>query len=316
MGARALAPRAGRGMSAPVGFIGLGNMGWLMARNLRQAGREVIGYDLDSERAASFASEFGAVAATGPEDFAPAEVVVTMLPDGRAVAAALLDGGIAAALADGAVALDMSSSSPLDTRALGPKLAELGVALVDAPVSGGIARADSGELTLMVGGDDEAAIAKATPVLEILGGRIFRTGPLGSGHAMKALNNYCGAAAYAVTAEALAIGQQFGLSGEVMIDVINTSTGRSFNSEVVYKNEVLTGRYGTNFALALLAKDVGIAASIADSSDLDTPVLALVNERWAQALQALGQGHDHSEAHKAWWDVRFASDDDGEAAAA
>ena len=222
-------------MSAPVGFIGLGNMGWLMARNLRQAGREVIGYDLDSERAASFAAEFGGVAAAGPDDFAPAEVVVTMLPDGRAVAAALLDGGVAA--------------------------------------------------------------------------------PLGSGHAMKALNNYCGAAAYAVTAEALAVGQQFGLSGEVMIDVINTSTGRSFNSEVVYKNEVLTGRYGTNFALALLAKDVGIAAAIADSSHLDTPVLALINERWAQALDALGQGHDHSEAHKAWWDVQFAAGDEEAAAA-
>jgi len=275
---------------APVGFIGLGNMGWLMARNLRQAGRELVVHDLDTERSARFVAEFGGVAASGPEDFASVGVVVTMLPDGRAVA------------------VDMSSSSPLDTRALGPKLAELGVALVDAPVSGGIARADSGELTLMVGGDDEAAIARATPVLEVLGGRIFATGPLGSGHAMKALNNYCGAAAYAVTAEALAIGQQFGLRGDVMIDVINNSTGRSFNSEVVFKGDVLTGRYGTNFALALLAKDVGIAASLAQTSELDTPVVALVSERWAQALEALGQGRDHSEAHKGWWDVELAID--------
>lgn len=294
----------------PVGFIGLGNMGWLMARNLRQAGRDVVVHDLDTERSAGFVAEFGGTAASGPEDFAPVAVVVTMLPDGRAVAQALLKGGGAAALRDGAVVVDMSSSSPLHTRELGPKLAELGVALVDAPVSGGIARADSGELTLMVGGDDETAIAAATPVLEVLGARIFRTGPLGSGHAMKALNNYCGAAAYAVTAEALAIGQHFGLSGEVMIDVINNSTGRSFNSEVVFKGDVLTGRYGTNFALALLAKDVGIAASLAEASELDTPVVALVSERWAQALEALGQGRDHSEAHKGWWDVALAADGD------
>jgi 3-hydroxyisobutyrate dehydrogenase len=292
---------------APVGFIGLGNMGWLMARNLRQAGRSLVVYDLNESQSARFVEEFGGVVASSPADFAPVGVVVTMLPDGRAVAQALIEGGVGAALAPGAVVVDMSSSSPLDTQALGPKLAELGVALVDAPVSGGIARADSGELTLMVGGDDDAAIDRAVPVLDVLGGRIFRTGPLGSGHAMKALNNFLGAAAYTATAEALAVGQRFGLSGEVMIDVINNSTGRSFNSEVVFKGDVLPGRYATNFALALLAKDVGIAASLAQASELETPLCALVNERWAQALEELGQGRDHSEAHKGWWDVVFAS---------
>jgi 3-hydroxyisobutyrate dehydrogenase len=298
-------------VESPVGFIGLGNMGWLMARNLHQAGRELVVHDLDSERTARFVDEFGGVAAAGPADFAPVGVLVTMLPDGRAVAQALLEGGVAAALGAGAVVVDMSSSNPIDTRALGPKLADLGVALVDAPVSGGIARADSGELTLMVGGDDDAAIARAEPVLEVLGARIFRTGQLGSGHAMKALNNFCGAAAYTALAEALAIGQQFGLSGEVMIDVIDSSTGRSFNSEVVFKHEVLPGRYATNFALALLTKDVGIAASLAKASELETPVCALVSQRWSQALEALGQGRDHSEAHKGWWDVVLASDGDG-----
>lgn len=296
---------------SPVGFIGLGNMGWLMARNLRQAGREVVVHDLDTERGARFVEEFGGLAAAAPADFAPVGVLVTMLPDGRAVSQALLDGGVAAALGTGAVIVDMSSSNPLDTHALGPKLEEFGVALIDAPVSGGIARADSGELTLMVGGDDDAAFARAEPVLNVLGGRIFRTGQLGSGHAMKALNNFCGAAAYTALAEALAIGQQFGLSGEVMIDVINNSTGRSFNSEVVFEHEVLSGRYATNFALALLTKDVGIAASLAESSQLETPVCKLVSQRWAQALEALGQGRDHSEAHKGWWEVVLASDGDG-----
>ena len=194
-----------------------------------------------------------------------------MLPDGRAVADAMCerDGGIAAALPAGAVVVDMSSSNPLDTRALGPRLAEHGVALVDAPVSGGIRGADAGTLTIMIGGDDEQAIERAQPVLEVLGKRLVRTGPLGSGHAMKALNNFCGAAAYAAAAEALAIGQSFGLTGEVMLDVINTSTGRSFNSETVFKEEVVTGRYASNFALALLAKDVSIAASLAEASGLD-----------------------------------------------
>ncbi|MGH2850534.1 MAG: NAD(P)-dependent oxidoreductase, partial [Solirubrobacteraceae bacterium] len=219
-------------------------MGWPMARNLAQAGIDVVVHDLDPGRAERFVGEFGGRAAHSPADFAGVGVVVTMLPDGRAVASALIDweGGIAASLAAGAVVVDMSSSNPLDTRELGPRLAERDVALVDAPVSGGISRADSGELTIMVGGDDEAAIERARPVLEVLGARHFRTGPLGSGHAMKALNNYCGAAAYTCTAEALAIGQRFGLSGEVMLGVLNTSTGRSFNTEIVFKDEVVPGR--------------------------------------------------------------------------
>ena len=193
---------------------------------------------------------------------------------------------------------------------------EHGIGLVDAPVSGGITRADSGTLTLMVGGDDEQSIARAQPVLEVLGGCQFRTGPLGSGHAMKALNNYCGGATYTVTAEALAIGQRYGLSGDVMLDVLNASSGRSFNTEVVFKDEVVPGRYATGFALALLAKDVSIAADLARSSGLDAPACELVNERLAAARDALDAGADHSEAHKAWWDVILASPaDDGGAGA-
>ena len=304
------AQQGGSGEHRVVGFVGLGNMGWPMARNLTQAGMAVVVYDLDAERAARFVAEFGGSVAHAPADFAGVGIVVTMLPDGRAVADAMREweGGIAAALAPGAVVVDMSSSNPLDTRALGPRLAEHGIALVDAPVSGGIRGADGGTLTIMIGGDDEAAIERAQVVLEALGKRLVRTGPLGSGHAMKALNNFCGASAYATTAEALAIGQTFGLTGEVMLDVLNTSTGRSFNSETVFKEEVVPGRYASNFALALLAKDVSIAASLAEASGLETPVCELVSTRWRAAADALPAGSDHSEAHKAWWDVALASD--------
>ena len=292
-----------------VGFVGLGNMGWPMARNLRHAGHRVVVHDANATRAARFVEEFGGVAAGAPADFAETPVVVTMLPDGRAVAQAILEwqgGGIAAALTPGSVVVDMSSSNPLDTRALGGALAQRGLGMVDAPVSGGITRADSGSLTIMVGGDDVAAIERAEPVLNVLGARLFRTGPLGSGHAMKALNNYCGATSYAATAEALAIGQHFGLRGEVMLDVLNASSGRSFNTEVVFKDEVVPGRYATGFALALLAKDVGIAASLAQSAGLEAPVCGLVSQRWSQALEDLGPMTDHSEAHKAWWSVALA----------
>jgi 3-hydroxyisobutyrate dehydrogenase len=286
-----------------VGFVGLGRMGWPMARNLAGAGDALVVRDLDDGVQERFAAEYGATAAGNPADFAGCDVVVTMLPDDRSVREALLEweGGIASALAPPAVVVDMSSSNPRGTRATGAELAAHGLALVDAPVSGGVPRAEAGTLSIMAGADDGAALERALPVLEVLGGRVFRTGPLGSGHAMKALNNYTGAAAYAAAAEALEIGRRYGLEPETMIEVINASTGRSFNSEHVFGEHVLPGTYATGFALGLMAKDVAIAADLADASGVDTPVCRLVSERWAAALDGLGFTADHSEAHKTWW---------------
>jgi 3-hydroxyisobutyrate dehydrogenase len=298
-----------------VGFVGVGNMGKRMAANLAKAGFALVIGDADPAAQERFVAEHGGVPATAPESFSGADVVVTMLPDGAAVREAVLgcEGGIAAALEPGAVVLDMSSSDPVGTQALAAELAPLGIRLIDAPVSGGITRAESGTLSLMVGGQDEEAFARVRPVLQTLGERIFRTGPLGSGHAMKALNNFLGAAAYTSAAEALAIGREFGLDPRVMLDVVNTSTGRSFNTEVVLKDDVITGRYGTGFALGLLAKDVAIAAALAEAVGVDAPTCQLVRRRWAEAAAGLGFAADHSEAHKRWWpvDLRAGAADTG-----
>jgi 3-hydroxyisobutyrate dehydrogenase len=289
--------------SGRVGFVGLGRMGWPMSRNLADAGIELVVRDQDDALQARFAAEHGAVGAQRPADFAACDVVVTMLPGDRDVREAVLDwdGGIASALAPPAVVVDMSSSNPRGTRATGAALEALGLSLVDAPVSGGIPRAEDGTLSIMAGADDPTAVERVLPVLEVLGSRVFRTGPLGSGHAMKALNNFAGAAAYAAAAEALEIGRRYGLEPGTIIEVINASTGRSFNSEHVFGEHVLTRRYATGFALGLLAKDVAIAADLAQASGFDTPVCRLVSERWAAALDGLGFAADHSEAHKTWW---------------
>lgn len=276
-----------------VGFVGLGNMGAPMARNLVAAGFELVVRDTDPVRA----DEFGGNAAS-PAAFAACDVVVTMLPTDAVVRDALLEWGLAQALPPSAVVVDMSSSNPTATRALG---ADLPVAVIDAPVSGGVPRAEAGTLSIMVGADDDAAFERARPVLEALGDRVFRVGPLGAGHALKALNNYLAAAAYAATAEALAVGQAYGLDPETLIAVVNTSTGRSFSSEHVYAEHVVPGRYATGFMAALLAKDVAIAADIARSAGIDAPALELVDARWQQAIAELPPGADHSEAHKPWY---------------
>jgi 3-hydroxyisobutyrate dehydrogenase len=286
-----------------VGFVGLGNMGWPMAANLHAAGFALIVRDADADRQASFtAAHPGVTAAAAPGDFAAADIVVTMLPDGAVVADALLSWGIGAALRPGSLVVEMSSADPADTLRTAAGLAAHGVRVVDAPVSGGVPRAVTGELALMVGGDD-ADVARVQPVLRVLGdpARQFRTGALGTGHAMKALNNVIGAATYCATAEAVLAGARFGLDPRVMIDIINASTGRSFNSVSVWGENVLTGAYATGFALGLMAKDVRIAQSVIAAADADAPVLALAHERWAAALRELGPAADQSRAHQAWW---------------
>ena len=296
---------------SPVGFVGVGNMGRRMAANLAAAGFPLVVRDSDAGAQQRFIAAYGGEPGNSPQAFAGTSVVVTMLPDGNAVREAVLgwQGGIAAALGPGAVILDMSSADPVGTQKLAADLAPAGIRVVDAPVSGGIAGAEAGTLSLMVGGQDEDAFALVRPVLETLGERIFRTGPLGSGHAMKALNNFLGATAYTAAAEALAIGKEFGLDPAVMLDVVNTSTGRSFNTEVVFKNDVITGRYGTGFALGLLAKDVGIAAGLAESVGVTAPALELVRRRWAEAADGLGFAADHSAAHKQWWPIDLGADE-------
>ena len=285
-----------------VGFVGLGNMGWPMARKLAAAGFELVVYDADRERCERFAAEHGAAAASDRSAFADVGAVVTMLPTGAIVREVLLDwdGGLAGALPAGAVVVDMSSSDPPGTRELGPKLAELGVTLVDAPVSGGVPKAEAGTLAIMVGGDEEDAIESVRPLLEAMGERLFRTGSLGTGHAMKALNNYASAAAFTAAAEALIIGHRFGLDPAVMVEVMNASTGRSFNTEFTLPLHVLPRKFATGFQLGLMTKDVAIAADLADAISVEAPVSRLVRKLFADALAAEGPTSDFSTAVRHW----------------
>ena len=291
-----------------VGFVGLGNMGRPMAANLARSGFEVIGYDADRDAAAAFAAATGCRTAATLEALAEAvSVAVTMLPTGAIVRQVLLEeegGALASGLgvgkSGGGLVIDMSSSEPMGTRALGAALAERGVALVDAPVSGGVPKAADGTLAIMVGADDESAARRAEPVLRAMGDRLFRAGPLGAGHAAKALNNYAAAAAFTAAAEALIVGEAFGLERETLLTIINNSTGRSFNSELPMKQEVLPRTFATGFRLGLMAKDVAIAADLAEAVGIDAPLSRNMKARWAAAGAALGPDADFTRAVTLW----------------
>jgi 3-hydroxyisobutyrate dehydrogenase len=288
-----------------VGFIGIGNMGWPMARNIAAAGFPTFVYDNDSDTAARFANESGATAAESLAQLGNAvDLIVTMLPTGADVRAVMLgdgDGsGAAAALAAGSIVVDMSSSDPVGTRELGRSLRERGIALIDAPVSGLVTKAETGTLTIMIGTDNEAALQKATPVLEVLGERLIRIGALGAGHAMKALNNFVGAAAFTATSEALIVGKRFGLDPKIMTQVLDVSTGRSFHSAMTFPEHVIPRCFATGFTLGLLAKDVGIAGDLGAAVEADTPLLALITSMWDEAREAVGAQADNSAVIQHW----------------
>ncbi len=286
-----------------VGFIGIGNMGWPMAANIAKAGHDLAVYDLDPERSARFAQEHRCRAAASLSEIAERDFTVTMLPTGQIVREVLLEAGggaFANAARPGTMVIDMGSSEPIGTQKLGASLATRGVLLLDAPVSGAVARARTGALAIMIGGNDKDAIAQAKPLLLSMGDRLFETGPLGSGHAMKALNNYIAAAGYTAVAEALLAGERFGLNQTVMVDILNASTGRNFTTETMIKEHVLGGKFATGFAVGLMAKDVKIAADLTEAVRLNAPLSRLIRERWAAARDHLGPGADTSAAILAW----------------
>jgi 3-hydroxyisobutyrate dehydrogenase len=148
----------------------------------------------------------------------------------------------------------------------------------------------------MIGCGSEELLAGLEPVLGAMGNQLFVLGGLGNGHAMKAINNIIGGAAMIAVAEGLALGEHFGLDPKTMVDVLNASTGRSFVTELVAKEHVITGRFATGFALGLLAKDVGIAADLGEAVALDLPMFRLARERFAYARQVEGPASDSSRA--------------------
>ena len=260
-------------------------MGAPMAANLARAGFDVQSFDRNGQGNRASARE----AARG------AEAMVTMLPDGEAVREAVLE-----ALPDipeGAVVIDMSSSDPVSTRALLPALKAKGISLLDAPVSGAIAKAKDATLAIMIGGEKEA-LDRVRPVLAAMGNNLFHVGPVGAGHAVKALNNYLGAAGTLAGFEALRVARAFGLDPRPMLEAINASTGRNSTTERKIPQQVLTGAFASGFKLGLMAKDVGIAAGLARDLGVAVPYLDKTLQLWRAAEKALPAGADHTEIYR------------------
>jgi 3-hydroxyisobutyrate dehydrogenase len=278
-----------------IGFIGLGMMGQPMAHLLHAAGHALVVRDANVSAAQGFVqAHAGAVMGQNAAAFAACDVVITMLPNSDIVDAVVKE--LAPSLKQGACVIEMSSADPTRTRALAERLAAQGLGLIDAPVSGGVKKAVAGTLAIMVGG--EPALYEAhKSVLQTMGQAITHVGPVGAGHALKALNNYVSAAALIATAEAIHVGAAFGIDKAVIVDVINASTGKNNTTENKAHQYMLNAAFNSGFSLALQAKDVGIAASLGQAVNHPMPLAQVVSGMTGDASEKLGNKADHTELY-------------------
>ena len=280
-----------------VGFIGVGNMGWPMAACLARAGFPLLINDSRREVAQNFVQQIGGSAPDSLRQLAAgSDVIVTILPTSAILRTVLEEGddNLLSGMKPGTLLIDMTSGVPSVTQLLARRVAELGGVLIDAPVSGGVPRAKTGQLAIMAGGDP-AAIERAMPVLSAMGSQVLRCGDVGAGQAMKALNNLVSTGGFLIGIEALLIGQRFGLDPGTMVDVLNAATGMNNSTQKKFRQFVLSRSFDAGFTMGLLDKDVSIAMQVARETATPAPVSALVRELIGAALAMFGPGADHTE---------------------
>jgi 3-hydroxyisobutyrate dehydrogenase len=282
-----------------IAFLGLGAIGAPMAAHLARDPFDLVVWNRTASKAEDFAREHKARAAATPaEAVSAADVVITCLPSSIEVEAVLHgENGMLDALRKGAVLVDCTSGDPPTSRSIAAELGGRGVEFIDAPVSGGTAAAKAGTLTVMWGGE-ALVFERVRPAIEAFGKKIVHAGPVGAGDALKAVNNALLAVHILSAAEGLAVLVKAGVDPKVALDVINASSGRSNSSENLIPQRVLTRAFPRTFRLALLEKDIGIAALLARDLDVRAPVIALAAERFHQAREKLGEEADHVEAVK------------------
>ncbi len=277
-----------------VGYAGLGAMGGPMAMNLAKHFDTVV-WNRTTSRAEAHAAEHGSTVASSFAEIADVDVLCTCLPTDVEVKAFAEQ--VAPQMRDGAVWLDHTSGASAGSREIAELLAPHGVRYLDAPVSGGTAGAEAGKLTVMIGGD-EGALDEVRGVLDAVAASVVHVGPVGAGMAVKAVNNALMSTSLWAASEGLAALKAAGVESTKALEVINSSSGRSFATETLIANNVVTRKFTPTFAIELMAKDVKLATSVLDDAGVDGKVIRLVEElNWA-AVAEVGEGVSHTSVAK------------------
>jgi 3-hydroxyisobutyrate dehydrogenase len=287
-----------------IAFIGLGNMGGPMAANLLKAGHTLHVFDLAADAIAQAVSHGATATSTAIEAVQSAEVVISMLPASRHVESLYLgEAGLLPHIPDGALVIDCSTIAPASAQKVAKAANARGLAMIDAPVSGGTAGATAGTLTFIVGGDGDA-LERARPVLANMGKNIFHVGASGAGQVAKLCNNMALGVIMAVTGEAIALGVAHGLDPVVLSQMMAVSTSRSWATEVcnpwpgVLDNAPASRGYTGGFGNDLMLKDLGLAAEAAMGVGASIPLGELARNLYAMNSQAGNGGLDFSSVVK------------------
>jgi 3-hydroxyisobutyrate dehydrogenase len=285
---------------AKIGFIGLGNMGLPMAQNLVKAGHAVAGFDVNAASAGRLAEDGGARAASAADACKDAELVITMLPAGAHVHDVYLgDGGVLVAVAPGTLLIDSSTIDVETAREVAQAAAGKGLAMVDAPVSGGVAGAQAATLTFMVGGPDDA-FERARPVLEKMGKTIVHAGGPGTGQAAKICNNMILGASMIVVSEAFLLAEKLGLDAQKLFDISSKSSGQCWSMTTYcpvpgpVPASPANRDYQAGFTAAMMLKDLKLAQAAARATRAATPLGAGAAAVYEQFVETGEGGVDFS----------------------
>jgi 3-hydroxyisobutyrate dehydrogenase len=279
-----------------IGFIGIGQMGMPMIRNLLQANLSVTGFDLNPLVADELKSEIHFEMATSAIALTKkCDVIILMLPDSNIVDRLLWEGedALSKAMNSKQTIIDMSSSDPVRSRANFDRLAQLGISFIDAPVSGGVRRAKDGSLSIMIGGL-APAVESVQPIFKAMGKTLVHVGAAGAGHAVKALNNYVSASGLLAVCEALVAAEKFGIDPHLVNQVLNVSTGKNNTTDVKVENFMLSGTFKSGFSLALMRKDLQTALDFISRMETPKNFADACTQTWTQAEKSLDKGADHT----------------------
>jgi len=279
-----------------IGFIGIGQMGMPMIRNLLQANLSVTGFDLNPLVADELKSEIHFDMATSAIDLTKkCDVIILMLPDSNIVDRLLWEGedALSKAMNSKQTIIDMSSSDPVRSRANFDRLAQLGISFIDAPVSGGVRRAKDGSLSIMIGGL-APAVESVQPIFKAMGKTLVHVGAAGAGHAVKALNNYVSASGLLAVCEALVAAEKFGIDPHLVNQVFNVATGKNNTTDVKVENFMLSGTFKSGFSLALMRKDLQTALDFISRMETPKNFADACTQTWTQAEKSLDKGADHT----------------------
>jgi 3-hydroxyisobutyrate dehydrogenase len=275
-----------------IGYIGLGMMGGALARRLI-AEHPLTVFDLSKERCAEFAALGATVAASPAEVGASCDIVLTCLPTSANVRDVIFGGndGLIRGMAKGGLIVDQTSGATAATRAMAAEIAATGIELIDAPVSGGPLGAAAGTIAIMVGGSD-AQYARIEPILNVISPNVAHVGPVGAGHTLKALNNMMSAANRLLAFEAVGLAVANGIDAKLAVDVINKSSGRNNATVNVFPTHIFTDNFEMKFTLALMEKDVRLAADLVHGDFEKLTLTPQILRNLRAAIDRFGAGAD------------------------